>query len=125
MRSALTAVSLAAAALAAPQPAIADPGTEPPARFEDAVCPGVVGLETTAAEYLVGRIRQNAGALGRRMAPPETCEPNLLVAFVDDGRRMLQTLDRSNASAFAELTPGERRQLLSQDGPVHVVSRVW
>jgi hypothetical protein len=124
MRPLASALLFALAAFAA-APATADPGDEPLPRFEDAVCPGVVGLKTETAEYLVGRIRQNAEALGRRMAPAETCDPNLIVAFVDDGRAELQRMDRNRGYAFVEMSPTERRELLAQDGPVHVLSRVW
>jgi hypothetical protein len=125
MRTPLSALLLAPLLLLAAGPVLADPGDDPPPRFEDAVCPGVAGLQTATAEYLVGRIRQNAEALGRRMARPETCEPNLIVAFVDDGQAELQRMDRDRSYAFVEMTPTERRELLAQEGPVHVLSRVW
>ena len=93
-------------------------------RFEDPVCPGVIGLQVEPAELLVGRIRENAKALDRSLASPENCEPNLLVAFVDSGRDVLQQMARDESQGFGDMSPIERNRLLAQTGPVHVLSQV-
>ena len=67
MRAAFIAFFAATAAVLA-WPAAADTG-DPLPRLEDAVCPGVSGLEIDSAELLVGRIRQNARAIGRKWIP--------------------------------------------------------
>ena len=55
-------------------PAAARAVDAPLARFENPICPGIVGLQVESAEMLVWRIRENLEAFGRRLAPPETCE---------------------------------------------------
>lgn len=123
MRAHLGALLLATAAALAATPAFAR-ADEPMPRFEDAICPGVAGLSVDAAEYMVGRIRQNAEALGRRMAPADSCKPNIIVAFVTNGQSIIEAMNRDGAYVFSDLAKGERDALLSDSGPAHVVSRV-
>ena len=125
MRTAFFALLAAAAAAGLPGPARAEMGGDPLPRFEDAVCPGVAGLEVEAAELLVGRIRQNAAAFGRQLAPPETCAPNLVVVFVANGQAALEGLHHDKQYLFADISPAERAEVLNRAGPVHVFSRVF
>ena len=113
---------LGAALLAAPAAAQSD--EEPLARFEDAICPGVVGLRIEAAEEMVSRIRARATEFGRRMAPEGTCEPNLIVAFVDDGLAFAQRMRRDNGWLFAELSEADRDVALHESGPARALLRV-
>ena len=124
MRAGFNALLLTAAGFALASPAFADTGNPLP-RFEDALCPGVTGLQVESAELLVGRIRQNAQALGRQLAPPETCAPNLIVSFVNDGRAAIEDLHRERSYLFADMSASERADLLHDDGPVHVFSQVF
>src|SRR4051812_3822050 len=124
MRSAFKAVLAATTCLGLASPVVADTG-DPLPRFEDAVCPGVTGLQVETAELLVGRIRQNAQALGRQLAPPETCSPNLIVSFVNDGRAAIDGLHRDKSYLFADMSGVERAELLHDPGPVHVFSQVF
>lgn len=113
----------AAAALLAAPPALGQTGEEPLARFEDPLCPGVVGLKREAAEAMVGRIRANAASFGRRLADEASCEPNLLVAFVEDGQAFLNRLADRPGNVFYDMSLAERERLLAEVGPVHVVTR--
>src|SRR5688572_28127927 len=124
-RSRILALSIAAAAatLVAP-PAIAQSDEEPLARFEDEVCPGVVGLKLEAAQDMVGRIRARAAEFGRGLAPEGSCEANLVVAFVDDGLAFARQMQRDNGWFFAELSQSDRRMALSDPGPARAILRV-
>lgn len=124
MRVLYGALLLAASVASAASPALARGAEEPLPRFEDPICPGVAGLDTEAAELMVGRIRQNAEALGRKMAEAEGCRPNLIVDFVANGHAFVQLMDRDESYAFDEMEPADRKALLEERGPVHVVSRV-
>ena len=93
----------------------------PLARIEDRLCPGVLGLRRDAAELMIDRIRWNAERLGMWMADDANCAPNLIVAFVDDGKAAIAELERNRSWLFNSLTLPERRALLAEDGPV----RVW
>ncbi len=114
----------AVAALLAAPPALAEVGDEPLARFEDPICPGIAGLRVEAAEIVVGRIRENVQAFDRRLAPPETCEPNLIVAVVDDSQAFLEELRSKNGWVFAELSRQDRDAALGQSGPARALLRV-
>lgn len=121
LRAALIAGALGAL-LAAP-PAVADTTDEPLARFEGPICPGVAGLKVEEAEAVVARIRENLEGFGRRLAPPETCEANLIVAFVTSGQAYLQQLKAANRWAFTEFDKTEQERLLDA-GPARAVLRV-
>jgi hypothetical protein len=93
----------------------------PLARIEDRLCPGVIGLKRDGAELMIDRIRWNAERLHMWMADDTDCRPNLIVAFVDDGKAELAGLVDRQPWLFADLATHERRALLAEDGPV----RVW
>ena len=122
--SLVLALGAAAAALVAAPPALAQSDEEPLARFEDAICPGVVGLRVDAAEEMVGRIRTNAASFDRRLAPEGNCEANLVVAFVDDGLAFARRMQRDNGWLFAELSQSDRWAALNEAGPARAILRV-
>jgi len=115
---------IAGAALLAPLPALAQADEEPLPRFEDALCPGVLGLKQEAAEAMVGRLRANAEMLGLRMAENGDCEANFVVGFVEDGQAFLTRLADRSSYMFVEMTREERVALLTESGPVRAVLRV-
>src|SRR5690606_30571331 len=102
LRTATLGIALAAGLLAVPAAAQGD--EEPLARFEDPLCPGVAGLQVEAAEFMVGRIRGNAEALGLRLADEQVCEPNLIVTFVADGQGFFQRMRAERAYLFRDMT---------------------
>lgn len=97
---------------------------DPLPRFEDPLCPGIVGLKVEAAEAMVGRIRSRAQEAGLRLAGEEGCEPNMIVAFIGDGRGYLQRLSHGRPYMFESLGVQERQELLASEGPVHVLPQV-
>lgn len=111
-------------ALLGAAPATAGPMDEPLARFEDPICPGIVGLKVEAAETMVDRIRENAREFGRRLAPAGTCEPNLIVAIVPSGQNFVDEMRRTNGWVLAELSKEERSQLVDETGPSRTLLRV-
>ena len=123
MLAGFRALTLLIAAVAA-APAFAQSDEEPLARFEDPICPGVVGLKREAAEDMVGRIRARAAEFGRNLAPEGSCEANLVVAFVDDGLAFARRMQRDNGWLFAELSAADREMALNDAGPVRAILRV-
>jgi hypothetical protein len=93
--------------------------SEPLALMQDPLCPGVMGLKETGALAIIDRIRANALRLDIRLADETACTPNLIVAFVDDSRRQVNTLHDSEPQVFESLATPDRRALLAQAGPVH------
>jgi hypothetical protein len=116
--------SLFGATVLAPLPAFAQADEEPLPRFEDALCPGVVGLKRDAAEAMVGRLRTNAEMIGLRMAENGDCEANFIVAFVTDGQAFLSRLEDRSGYIFAEMSRDERVELMSAPGPARAMLRV-
>lgn len=94
----------------------------PLARFEDRLCPGVVGLEDNFAAILNQRLRENAGELGIRLLDDE-CAPNFIVVFTDDGGALMQSLIDDSPEYFRFLDSGQINDIL-EPGPVHVWTSV-
>lgn len=109
----------ALALVAAPAQAQRNP-EEPLPRFEDRLCPGIIGLEREFAETMVTRIRENAVAAGIRLADDTSCDPNLVIAFVDDGQSYLADLVERRGYLFQHMDRPSLDELLAQDGPVTV-----
>ena len=118
------AVGAVMGALLAAAPAAARVDDDPLPRFEDRVCPGIMGLRTDAAETMVGMIRTNVEAFGLGTVNKEVCEPNLVVAFVDDGQAFLVALQARHETVFAEMARHDREQLVSEAGPALALLRV-
>jgi hypothetical protein len=72
---------------------------------------------------MVWRIRQNLEALGRRLDPPETCKPNLLVMFVASGKDAIDALRQSESWLFRAMTEEERDRLFNETGPARALVR--
>ena len=91
-------------------------------RFEgDRLCPGVIGLKGDFASLVVDRLRANAERFGLWMTADDgTCQPNFIVAFVDDGQDVLQHIRDRWYWLFIDMPRHERIELLADDGPVHV-----
>lgn len=93
----------------------------PLARVEDRLCPGVIGLKRYAAEMMIDRIRWNAERLHMWLADDTDCQPNMIVAFVEDGKAEIAGLAERQPWLFETMTTAQRRALLAEEGPV----RVW
>jgi hypothetical protein len=91
---------------------------DPLARFTDAVCPGVAGLPEEVAGIVIDRFRQNAQRVGAWVASAEKCTPNVILAFVQDGRANMRTLLERQGFLFANLENEELRQIEQEAGPV-------
>jgi hypothetical protein len=89
-------------------------------RFWEPVCPGVAGLRPDYAEAMIARMRENIARLKAPLAKA-SCSPNLVVAFVDDGKSLLTGLEQGRPGIFRLVAQSERAELLSGAAPV----RVW
>jgi hypothetical protein len=94
---------------------------KPLARIENRLCPGIIGLKQDYAAFMIDRIRWNAERFDVRQADDTACSPNLIIAFVEDGKAQIAELHEKQPWLFATLTIPERERLLEEDGPV----RVW
>lgn len=89
-------------------------------RFEAPLCPEVFGLRDDYAAGIVARIRANAARL-EIATDAEGCTPNLLVAFMDDGRSFLADFERRHPRMFRMVSSSERDELFTDPAP----ARVW
>jgi hypothetical protein len=118
----LRAVVVLSFALGIATPAFAGTANEEPLpRIEGKLCPGVMGLPTESALTILDRVRSNADIVGIDLADPETCRPNMLVAFVRDGRTSVNVLMDAQPQLFDSLSVREKRALREESGPV----RAW
>ena len=101
---------------------IGSPLDDPLPRFEDRVCPGVLGLEDDGAAYIIQRIRHNAEQFDVRLHKDDgKCEPNFIVAFVADAQGQMAQLARSQGYMLAGMSVSARGELLDASG----AARVW
>lgn len=94
---------------------------DPLARFEEPLCPGIIGLELPNALGMVARMRETIARLGLRTADEADCTPNLVVVFLADGQDYLQRLSEERGYLFDSFTRHEREALLAREGP----ARAW
>lgn len=95
---------------------INDAGVEPLARFEDKVCPGIVGLGGEQANKMVKMIRDNVVALGGKVAEPG-CTANATVILVDQPVDFVKQFAKKEPGYFT-MTPRELDQFTSKPRPV-------
>jgi hypothetical protein len=95
---------------------INDAGVEPLARFEEPICPGVVGLGLAQAVKLADMIRANIVALGGKIQQPG-CTPNATVILVDQPVEFVKQLAKTTPAYFT-MTPREFSQFTGRPRPV-------
>ena len=101
---------------------IGSPLDNPLPRFEERVCPGVLGIKDDDAAYIIQRIRHNAEQFDVRLHKDDgKCEPNFIVAFVEDAQGQMAQLARSQGYMLAGMSVDARGDLLDAPG----AARVW
>lgn len=87
------------------------------ARFQDPICAGIMGLPVDAATLMVDRIRFNAERVGARVDRQVPCKPNIIVAFVPNGRSNVRRLLKERGYLIAGLENADARRIESEPGP--------
>lgn len=118
-------LAAAAAVASAGMPALANAQVfggvdrdEPLARFQDPLCPGVIGIPLDRAQDIVALIRDNARMLGLRLGDPRSCDPNVIVAVMNDPQAFLKNMVKRHPYLLQDMDQGERERLLEGSGPV-------
>lgn len=86
------------------------------ARFEDKVCPMVVGMPRDWTTRLTKIIRDNVVEVGGTLQP-DGCKPNALAIFIDQPRELVAALHK-DAPFFFTMTPRQFGQFAALPGPV-------
>jgi hypothetical protein len=91
-------------------------GVNPLARFEDKICPGVVGLATEQAERLVGMIRAHMIAFGRKI-DKDGCTANATVIFTEQPVEFVKKM-AVKQPAYFDFSPAGMKQFTAESRPV-------
>ncbi|QIK96909.1 hypothetical protein G7076_11180 [Sphingomonas sp. HDW15A] len=91
-------------------------GREQLARFEDQVCPMVIGMPRDWTAAMTRMIRENITAIGGKLEPMG-CKPNALAIFIDQPRELVAALHDAEPHLF-NMTPREYAQFAALPGPV-------
>lgn len=91
-------------------------GSEQLARFEDKVCPMVIGMPRDWTARMTRMIRDNIAAVGGKLEPAG-CKPNALAIFIDQPRELVDALHEAEPHLF-NMTPREFKQFSGLPGPV-------
>ena len=87
------------------------------ARFEQAVCPMVIGMPRDLTAVLTRLIRENVVAVGGEVAKPG-CSVNAAVIFIDNPQQLVRALYKEEPSFFYTFTPREFYYFAEQPRPV-------
>ena len=91
-------------------------GSEQLARFEDKVCPMVIGMPRDWTIRMTRMIRDNIAAVGGKLEPAG-CKPNALAIFIDQPRELVDAFHEAEPHFF-NMTPREFKQFAETPGPV-------
>ena len=86
------------------------------ARFEDKVCPMVIGMPRDWTPRLTKIIRDNIVEVGGTLQP-EGCKPNALAIFIDQPKELVASLHK-DAPFFFTMTPRQFQIFSEAPGPV-------
>lgn len=91
-------------------------GNEQLARFEDKVCPMVIGMPRDWTGRMTRMIRDNILAVGGTLEPVG-CKPNALAIFIDQPKELVTAL-HDDAPFFFNMTPRQFDNFERLPGPV-------
>lgn len=91
-------------------------GNEQLARFEDRICPMVIGMPRDWTAAMTRMIRENIVAVGGKVEAPG-CKPTALAIFIDQPRELVAAFHDAEPHLF-NMTPREFKQFAALPGPV-------
>jgi len=95
---------------------IAEADNEQLARFEDEICPIVIGMPRDWTAKLTKMIRDNVAAVGGKTGKPG-CKYNAAVIFIDQPLELIKAFAEAEPGYFA-MTPRELQQFTAVQKPV-------
>jgi hypothetical protein len=85
-------------------------------RFNDPICPKIVGAKPDAATFIARQVSRVAKSVGARVAP-RACTPNFVVMFVPDGKAAIDSIEESRPDIRAAIDPWRWRKMRQGMGP--------
>lgn len=95
---------------------IARDGADQLARFEDKICPMVIGMPRDLTAIMTGMIRANIASFGARLEPAG-CKPNGLVIFIDRPAELVDAI-RKEEPWMLGMAPRTARNFVADVGPI-------
>jgi hypothetical protein len=92
---------------------------EPLARFQNPVCPGIMGMKPDLAALMVDRIRYDAERADIEVASENGCRPNILIFFVRNSRTEFRNVLKKRGYLLTSISMEEIHELEADTGPVH------
>lgn len=86
------------------------------ARFEDKVCPMVIGMPRDWTARMTRMIRDNIAAVGGKLEAPG-CKPNALAIFIDQPNELIAALHEEEPHLF-NMEPREFDNFARRPGPI-------
>jgi hypothetical protein len=87
-------------------------------RFEESVCPAVIGFPAEWTGILDGLLRKNISAAGLKVQDTG-CRPNALLIFIDDPQAVVQGLYEAQPDFFGVMSPAKYHELSDAKRPVY------
>ena len=85
-------------------------------RFNNPICPKIVGAKPEAARSIAGHVRRVAKLVGAQIAA-SNCTPNLVILFAVDGQAAIDSLEKSRPDISAAIEPWRWRTMRQGIGP--------
>ncbi len=92
-------------------------GDRPATRWEDPVCPKVMGLAAHQAKQVLHRFRTVATEAGVELGGAG-CPTNVVISFVKDGAALVRDLSKRSSSLLNEVAPEKRDALRNGAQPI-------
>ena len=97
--------------------AAAPGGADQFARWNQKVCPSIMGVAEAQAAKIEARLREVATESGIKLAEAG-CKPNLLISFTTDARAIVRQVVAKRPYTLRGMTGEERRALIEEELPV-------
>ena len=88
------------------------------ARFDQPVCPSVVGMAAEFDDRVAKRIKDDAREAGISVGK-DGCRPNITVVFIENGQALVREIRRAHADLFGDMDPHAIKRLADDPGPIH------
>lgn len=88
------------------------------ARWNQAICPKVIGATPAEEKPVLERVREVAAETGIKLSKRKNCEPNILIAFTDDPGGVVRAVFDKRPQSARSVPTAERAGLIDGAYPV-------